>query len=63
LTPLGRERLVKVMLSGRTLEAAARDAGVCPWTARKWLARYRAEGAARLSAFNRNRRRKRRAGD
>jgi transposase InsO family protein len=49
LTPLGRERLVKVMLSGRTLEAAARDAGVCPRTARKWLARFKAEGAAGMA--------------
>lgn len=49
LTPLGRERLVKVMLSGRTLAAAARDAGVCPRTARKWLARFKAEGAAGMA--------------
>lgn len=44
LTPLGRERMVKMMLSGQTPEAAARAAGVCPRTSRKWLARYRAEG-------------------
>lgn len=48
LTPLGRERLVKTMLDGRTPEAAARAAGVCPRTARKWLARYKAEGVAGL---------------
>lgn len=45
LTPLGRERMVKEMLSGQTPEAAARAAGVCPRTARKWLARYKADGA------------------
>lgn len=48
LTPLGRERLVRMMLSGQTPQAAARDAGVCPRTARKWLARYQAEGLAGL---------------
>jgi len=44
LTPHGRERLVRMMLSGQTPEAAARAAGVCPRTARKWFARYKAEG-------------------
>lgn len=44
LTPHGRERMVRMMLSGQTPDAAARAAGVCPRTARKWLARYRAEG-------------------
>lgn len=48
LTPLGRERMVKMILSGRTPEAAARAGGVCLRTVRKWLARYRAEGAAGL---------------
>lgn len=48
LTPLGRERMVRTMLSGQTPEAAARAAGVCPRTARKWLARFKAEGAAGL---------------
>jgi len=48
LTPLGRERLVKMMLSGQTPESAARLAGVCPRTARKWQARYKTEGAAGL---------------
>ena len=48
LTPLGRERMVRMMLSGQTPEAAARAAGVCPRTAGKWLARYKAEGAAGL---------------
>jgi len=48
LTPLGRERMVKAMLSGRTPEAAARAAGVCPRTARKWQARYETAGVAGL---------------
>ena len=48
LTPLGRERMVRMMLSGQRPEAAARAAGVCPRTARKWLARYKAEGIAGL---------------
>jgi transposase InsO family protein len=48
LTPLGRERLVKQVLSGQTPEAAARAAGVCPRTARKWVERYRQEGLAGL---------------
>ena len=48
LTPIGRERLARVVLSGQTPEAAARAAGVCPRTARKWLARLKAEGIAGL---------------
>ena len=44
LTPLGRERVVKAVLSGQAPEAAARAAGVCPRTARKWVARFEAEG-------------------
>jgi transposase InsO family protein len=44
LTPLGRERIVKEVLSGLTPEAAARAAGVCPRTVRKWVARFQAEG-------------------
>ena len=48
LTPLGRERLVRQVASGQTPEAAARAAGVCPRTARKWLARYAREGVAGL---------------
>jgi transposase InsO family protein len=48
LTPIGRERLVRQIESGQTPEAAARAAGVCPRTARKWLARFRSEGMAGL---------------
>ena len=44
LTPLGRERLVMQVLSGQTPEAAARAAGVCPRTVRKWLVRFMTEG-------------------
>jgi transposase InsO family protein len=44
LTPFGRERVVKQVLSGQTPEAAARAVGVCPRTARKWVARFEAEG-------------------
>ena len=49
LTPLGRERVVLQVLSGQTPQAAARAAGVCPRTVRKWLARYRSEGLAGLA--------------
>jgi len=37
LMPRGRERLVEMMPSGRTPQAAARSMGVCPRTAGKWL--------------------------
>ena len=48
LTPIGRERLVRQVESGQTPETAARSAGVCPRTVRKWLARFRCEGVAGL---------------
>jgi transposase InsO family protein len=48
MTPIGRERLVRAVLSGQTPEAAARAAGVCSRTARKWVARFNAEGRAGL---------------
>jgi len=48
LTPLGRERVVREVLSGQTPESAARAAGVCPRTVRKWVARF--EAATRLPA-------------
>ena len=44
LTSWGRERLARAVLSGQTPQAAARAAGVCPRTARKWAARLKAEG-------------------
>jgi len=48
LTPHGRERLVRLVLSGHTPQSAARIAGVCPRTAHKWVARYEAHGRAGL---------------
>ncbi len=48
LTSWGRERLARAVLSGQTLEAAARAAGVCPRTARKWVARFEVEGSEGL---------------
>jgi len=44
LTPNGRELIARRIQSGQTPEAAARAAGVCPRTARKWYARFQAEG-------------------
>jgi transposase InsO family protein len=57
LTPHGRERIVKLVLSGQTPQAVAEAAGVCPRTVRKWVRRYRAEGPAGL--FDRSSRPKR----
>jgi len=48
LTPSGREHLVRQLESGQTPEAAARAAGVCPRTVKKWLDRFRVEGVAGL---------------
>ena len=48
LTPLGRERMVQMVLRGVAPEAAARAAGVSPRTVRKWVARFRAEGTTGL---------------
>ncbi|MEA2814936.1 MAG: hypothetical protein QOI93_2633, partial [Rhodospirillaceae bacterium] len=39
LTPHGRERLAKMVLSGQTPQAASEAAGVCPRTGRKWVDR------------------------
>jgi len=44
LTPLGRERMVKMVLGGQTPQAVSEAVGVCPRTVRKWVARYREEG-------------------
>ena len=49
LTPFGREQMVRAILGGQTPQAAARAAGVCPHTAHKWLARFKAEGPAGLA--------------
>jgi transposase InsO family protein len=48
LTPIGRERLVRLVESGQTPKAVAQAAGVCPRTVRKWVDRYRREGLAGL---------------
>jgi transposase InsO family protein len=48
LTVHGRERLVRQVEGGQSIEAAAETAGVSIRTVRKWLARYRAEGPAGL---------------
>ena len=48
LTPRGRERLVRSVLNGNSLQTAAAGAGVCERTVRKWVARFKAEGAAGL---------------
>ena len=49
LTPLGRERMVRAVVEGgQTPQAAARVAGVCPRTARKWVDRFKAEGLGRI---------------
>ena len=48
LTPHGRERLAKLLLSGQTPEAASQAAGVCPRTGRKWRDRFKQEGPAGL---------------
>jgi transposase InsO family protein len=49
LTPSGRERIVRQIEGGRTLEAVSEAAGVCPRTVRKWVARYRSEGLTGLN--------------
>ena len=48
LTPLGRERMVRLVLSGQTPQAVSAAVGVCPRTVKKWVERYRAEGLAGL---------------
>jgi transposase InsO family protein len=48
LTPIGRERIVRLVESGQTPQAVSEAAGVCPRTVRKWVDRYRGEGLAGL---------------
>jgi transposase InsO family protein len=48
LTPLGRARLVKLVLGGQTPQAVSEAAGVCPRTVRKWVERYGEDGLAGL---------------
>ncbi len=52
LTPRGREHMVNMVLGGQTPEAAAKAAGVCPGTVRKWLRRFREQGRAGLQDRN-----------
>ncbi len=47
LGPRGRLVMVERVIAGWTVRDAACSAGVSPQTCRKWLARYRAEGARR----------------
>lgn len=49
LTPHGRERIARQVLSGQTPKAVGEAAGVCPRTVRKWAERYRREGLAGLT--------------
>ena len=51
LTPLGRERMVNMVLSGQTPKAVSEAVGVCPRTVRKWVDRFEAEGLAGASAL------------
>ena len=48
LTPIGRERIVRLVGDGQTPKAVAQAAGVCPRTVRKWVDRYHREGLAGL---------------
>jgi transposase InsO family protein len=48
LTPLGRERMVSMVLGGQTPKAVSAAVGVCPRTVRKWIRRYQSEGSAGL---------------
>ena len=52
LTPHGRERLAKMIVSGQTPQAASEAVGVCPRTGRKWADRFRQEGLAGLQDRN-----------
>ena len=50
LTPLGRERMVKMVLGGQTPQAVSEAVGVCPRTVRKWVKRYERNGQCRPTA-------------
>ena len=49
LTPRGRFTMVQRLCAGQSVNSVARSVGVSPRTVRKWLARYRREGAAGLT--------------
>ena len=48
LTPHGRERMVKMVLSGQTPQAVSKAVGVCRRTVAKWVERYERGGLAEL---------------
>ncbi len=48
LTPLGRERMVKMVLDGQTLEAVSEAVGVSQRTVRKWVGLNENEGLGGL---------------
>ena len=48
LTPLGREHMVNMVLSGQTPKAVSEAVGVCPRPVDKWVKRFQAEGLAGL---------------
>jgi transposase InsO family protein len=48
LTPIGRERMVLMVQGGQTPKAVSEAVGVCPRTVRKWVERYKQQGAAGL---------------
>ena len=48
LTPLSRERMVRLVLSGQTPKAVSAAVGVCPRTVKKWVRRFNQEGLAGL---------------
>ncbi len=48
LTPIGRERMVMMVLGGQTPKAVGEAVGVCPRTVRKWIVRFAQQGAAGL---------------
>ncbi len=48
LTPLGREHMVNMVLSGQTPKAVSEAVGVCPRTVKKWVDRFNAEGLVGL---------------
>lgn len=47
-TPRVRERLVRLVLSGLSLERPSRFGGLSPRSLRKWVKRYEEEGAGGL---------------
>ena len=48
LTPIGRERIVRLIEGGQTPKTVAEAVGVCARTVRKWVGRYHREGLSGL---------------